>query len=484
MGDKLEENGSDNQDDLSFEELLESYDSTMDHEIHQGEKIQGEILSIGSDSIYIGTGTKSDGVVKKSELLDKDGQLPYGVGDTIELYVTALTESEIILSKALSGAGSTGMLEDAAHSQTPVEGKVTGTIKGGYSVDLMGKRAFCPISQMDIKYIETAEDYVGNTFNFMITRFAEGGRNIVVSRRKLMDEELKLKKQAFLSTLSEGDILTGEVMKLMPYGAFIELIPGVEGMAHISELSWARVEKAEDVLKPGEKVQVKLVKFETKEDSENPRLALSLKQVSTDPWDGVSETIKTGDQVTGRVVRLAPFGAFVEIAPGLDGLVHISEMSHTRRVLKAEDVVSQGERVQVVVKSIDPENKRISLSIKDALGDPWVGAAAKFPKGTVVEGIVEKKEKFGLFITLEAGITGLMPASLYSRASKPSEVESLKPGNRISVMVEGMDEDNRRATLAPPDLESGDAWKKFTGPKEESMGTMGSLLMEALKKKK
>ncbi len=485
MADQFGDNESDNQEEESFAEMFASYDAEINHDIRQGDKIEGKIISIGQNAVYISTGSKSDGVVDKAELLDKNGELPYAVGDALTLYVVSMNESEVTLSTALSGAGTDSMLEEASYSRTPVEGKVSGTIKGGFSVSVMGKRAFCPVSQIDIKYVEDTEEYVGNTFNFIITRFEEGGRNIVVSRRDLLNMENKEKQDEFFKDVTEGDILRGSVTKLMPYGAFIELVPGVEGMAHISELSWSRVEKPEEAVKQGETVTVKLLKIEAKEGSDLPKISLSIKQAqSEDPWDSQAADLSAGDQITGKVVRLAPFGAFVEIAPGMDGLVHLSEMSHIKRIVKADDVVTLGEMIQVVVKDIDIQKRRISLSIKDAHGDPWTGVADKYQPGTIVETTMEKREQFGIFLTLEPGVTGLLPASLMAKAAKTSDYESLKPGDKVSVMVESADEDKRRISLAPPELKDSDDWKKFAAPKKESMGDMGSLLMEALKKKK
>jgi small subunit ribosomal protein S1 len=485
MADQFGDNESDNQEEESFAEMFASYDAEINHDIRQGDKIEGKIISIGQNAVYISTGSKSDGVVDKAELLDKTGELPYAVGDVLTLYVVSMNESEVTLSTALSGAGTDAMLEEASYSRVPVEGKVSGTIKGGFSVSVMGKRAFCPVSQIDIKYVEDTEEYVGNTFNFIITRFEEGGRNIVVSRRDLLNMENKEKQDEFFKDVAEGDILRGSVTKLMPYGAFIELVPGVEGMAHISELSWSRVDKPEEAVKQGETVTVKLLKIEAKEGSDLPKISLSIKQAqSEDPWDSQAADLSAGDQITGKVVRLAPFGAFVEIAPGMDGLVHLSEMSHIKRIVKADDVVSLGEMIQVVVKDIDIQKRRISLSIKDAHGDPWTGVADKYQPGTIVETTMEKREQFGIFLTLEPGVTGLLPASVMAKASKPSDYDSLKPGDKVSVMVESADEDKRRISLAPPELKDSDDWKKFAAPKKESMGDMGSLLMEALKKKK
>jgi small subunit ribosomal protein S1 len=272
---------------------------------------------------------------------------------------------------------------------------------------------------------------------------------------------------------------------LMSYGAFIELTPGVEGMAHISELSWSHLEKPEEVVQPGDSVNVKLLKIESSKESNTLKISLSMKQTSLNPWDSLENSFKTGDQVTGKVVRLASFGAFVEIAPGVDGLVHISEMSHTKRVLRSEDVVQKDEMVQVVIKSIDMDSKRISLSIKDALGDPWTGVSTKYELNSIVQGILEKKEQFGLFINLEPGVTGLMPASHIKSAANSSDFEKLKPGDSVSIMIQAVDEDLRRITLTSPDQKEGDNWKQFADSKKsQSLGTMGDLLREAMEKKK
>ncbi|MBU1345162.1 MAG: 30S ribosomal protein S1 [Proteobacteria bacterium] len=485
MTNENDDNEVDNTDEMSFAQLFESYDSKIGHELNQGDMVEGQIISIGSTSVYIDTGTKSDGVVSKAELVDENGDLPFKAGDKIKLYVVSLTESEIILSKALSGAGKATLLNEASRNRTPVEGKVTGVIKGGFSVDIMGKIAFCPVSQIDVKYVENQEDYVGQTLHFLITRYEEGGRNIVVSRRDLLNEEIQEKQKAFFEKVKEGDTVHGTVTRLMSYGAFIELMPGLEGMAHISELSWSRIEKPEEILQPGDVVAVKLLKIEPSKGSDALKISLSMKQTSSNPWDSVESVFNTGDQLSGKVVRLTSFGAFVEIAPGVDGLVHISEMSHTKRVLRPDDVVQVGDRVQVVIKSIDMDSKRISLSIKDALGDPWTGASAKYEINSIVEGHLEKREKFGLFITLEPGVTGLMPASNISSAPNASDFEKLKPGNSVQVMIQEVDEEKRRITLTSPDQKEGDNWKQFADSKKsKAAGTMESLFLEAMKNKK
>jgi len=486
MTDSIDDNnGFEDTEEPSFAELFESYDSKIGQELSDGDMVEGKIIAIGEARVYVDTGTKSDGVVDKAELVDENGEFSFKAGDIVKLYVVSSSESEIILSKALSGAGKANMLKDASHSRTPVEGKVTEVIKGGFSVDILGKRAFCPVSQMDVKYIENQEEYVGGSFHFLITRFEEGGRNIVVSRRDLLNEEIEEQRKLFFDKVKEGDTVPGVVTKLMSYGAFIELTPGVEGMAHISELSWSHLEKPEEVVQPGDSVNVKLLKIESSKESNTLKISLSMKQTSLNPWDSLENSFKTGDQVTGKVVRLTSFGAFVEIAPGVDGLVHISEMSHTKRVLRSEDVVQKDEMVQVVIKSIDMDSKRISLSIKDALGDPWTGVSTKYEPNSIVQGTLEKKEQFGLFINLEPGVTGLMPASNIKSAANSSDFEKLKPGDSVSIMIQAVDEDQRRITFTSPDQKEGDNWKQFANSKKsQSLGTMGDLLKQAMEKKK
>ncbi|MBN2297292.1 MAG: 30S ribosomal protein S1, partial [Deltaproteobacteria bacterium] len=436
-------------DQQTMADLLDAYSPDTDNAIRVGDKITGTIISIGKESIFVDTGRKIDGVVDSQELIDENGDLPYAVGDTIELYVVSIREGEIRLSRALSGIGGQNMLQDAYEQALPVEGRVTETIKGGFSVDVIKRRAFCPISQIDTVYVEQPEDYVGKTFRFLITELKEGGKNIVVSRRVLLEQEQKKEKKEFLDTLSIGTVHKGRVNTLMPYGAFIELIPGVEGMVHISEMSWSRLNSPDEVLQAGDTVTVKIIDIQTDNKSGEKKLSLSMKQIGEDPWESILKRFKTGDKTRGRVTRCMDYGCFVEIEPGIEGLVHISEISYKQRVNKPQDIVSVGETVDVMVKEIDPEKKRISLSMKDAEGDPWIDAVDKYKVDQAVEGIIEKKERFGFFITLEPGITGLLPKSRISRFHDPSSIEKMAQGERIMVLVEEIDPDQRRITLGP-----------------------------------
>ena len=473
----------DEEPEESFADMLESYSAGMNEDIRVGDKIHGKIISISDKAVFVDTGSKADGIVETGELLDDKGELSYAVGDLLDLFVVAANESEIRLSKAIAGVGGLSMLQDAYSNRIPVEGKVIQTIKGGFQVEVLKRRAFCPISQIDTQYVENGDAYVGQTFEFRITRLAEGGRNIVLSRRDLLEAELQKVRKAFMQELFVDQIHTGKVTRLMPYGAFVELIPGVEGMVHISELSWSRLEKPDDAVNPGDKIEVKVLRIEP--GNKQMKIALSAKQVTGDPWERVSEDVETGTKVTGKVTRCAPFGAFVEIRPGIEGLVHISEMSYTKRVLHPEELVQPGQTISVMVKDVDPTKRRISLSMRDAEGDPWLDVKDKFTAGQPVQGTVEKQEKFGIFIALAPGIVGLLPRSVIKQSSKASRIESLKPGDSIDVVVDTLRAAERKISLGLGEGAEESNWRQFSSKKQDGGGGLGALgekLAEALKK--
>ncbi|MFC1816657.1 30S ribosomal protein S1 [Thermodesulfobacteriota bacterium] len=481
-----EDVNNENQDweEESFADLLESYSSDMKDDLQVGDKISGKIISIGRDSVFLDTGTKVDGVVERAELLDDQGNLPFNEGDEVELFVVAMDEHEMRLSKAISGVGGLELLRDAFKNDIPVEAKVIATCKGGFNVEILQRRAFCPVSQIDVKYVETPDDYVGETFEFLITQLEDRAKNIVVSRRKLLARAMEKEKEAFFSTLNAGDILEGRVTRLMPYGAFVELIPGVEGMVHISELGWSRVEKPEAVVRLDDRVSVIVLDITDSDKKNQKKISLSMKQIDDDPWDTVTEKFQSGNKVSGKVTRCVKFGVFVEISPGIEGLVHISEMSYAKRVINPEDVVAVGETVSVLIKELDPKGRRISLSIRDAEGDPWLEVSDKFRVGQLVDGTLEKKEKFGYFVTLSPGITGLLPKSKFSGAEKPGSIEQLKQGDSIAVLVEEIHPLDRKITLAPGDAKTEGAWKDFAKGKDAaSMSELAEKLRQAMEAK-
>lgn len=476
------ENQNNNGEDKSFAELLESYSPDMNTEIRTGDKIRGRIISIGESAVFVDTGSKIDGAVDKAELLDENKELPFHEGDELELYVVSADESEIRLSRAISGAGGLNLLRDAHKGGVPVEGKVLSTCKGGFRVEVLKKKAFCPVSQMDLVFVENPEEYVGQTHEFLISRIEENGRNIVVSRRKLLDLELEKIRTAFYDTLETGDTYDGRVTRVMPYGAFVEISRGVEGMVHISELSWSRLATTEEAARPGDVIRVLVTGIETDEKSGRKKIALSAKQVDGNPWERVTENFRAGEKVKGKVTQCMAYGAFVEIAPGIEGLVHISEMSYTQRVMKPEDIVQPGETISVMIKDISPDEKRITLSLRDAEGDPWMDVPDKYKIGQVVNGKIEKKEKFGYFITLEPGITGLLPKSKISRSGSASQIEKLKEGGSITVMVDEIKAADRKITLGPGDANEEGDWQEFAAAPANTMGALGEKLQAAINK--
>jgi Ribosomal protein S1 len=483
----------------SFAELFEASYAGQAEPLNVGDKISARVISIGADSVYLDTGTKVDGVADKKELLDAEGNLPFKEGDSVDLYVVSKTRSEIVLSRALAGAGGLEMLQNAKDAGLPVDGRVKETCKGGFSVEIMGRRAFCPVSQIDARFVENPEEYVGKTLQFVISKLEERGRNIVVTRRALIERERQAATEEFLASVKPGDELDGTVARLTDFGAFVEIAPGLEGMVHVSELSFARVAKPEEAVSVGDKIRVKVLGVEPGKKPGQMKISLSRKQTMSDPWADVSGKLKEGEKVTGKVVRLADFGAFVELLPGVDGLVHVSEMSYTKRVNKPSEVVNPGDEVTVVVKEIDPLKRRISLSLKDAEGDPWTEAAAKYTPGTQVTGTVEKRETFGIFVTLEPGITALLPKSRMAVAVDPKPFDALKKGDSVTLVVEDLRANERRIALSPLEVrenaaqpggrENNNDWKAYAKPakpaeKSAGFGSLGDMLAQAMKGKK
>ena len=485
----------------SFAELFEEYSQGLGESVKVGDKVTGRIISVSGDSVFIDTGTKIDGVAEKPELLDDKGEFPYAEGDEIELYVVQADASTIKLSRALSGAGGAEILREAYESRLPVEGRVQSTCKGGFNIEVMKRRVFCPVSQIDTRFVEDPETYVGQEFQFLIEKFEQNGRNVVVSRRRLLEREQSAAREEFLASVKPGAVLEGTVVRLQPFGAFVELVPGVEGLVHISELGYARVATPEEVTAVGDKVQVKVLEIAAGKKPGQLKISLSVKQTQADPWETVSERVKIGEKVTGKVVRCADFGAFVEILPGIEGLVHVSEMSYEKRVTKGDEIVKPGDMVSVVVKDVDPAKRRIGLSLKDAAGDPWMEVPTKYASGQAVQGTVEKRETFGLFITLEPGITALLPGANIRKAIDPKPFDALKPGDAVSLVVENVDAGARRISLAPADVKDEDEWRSMAKPRKNAgaprssapktvvagdsggFGSLGAALQQALKDK-
>ena len=508
----------------SFADMLAAHEEEQAAtRLEVGQKVKATVVAITNDAVFVSTGSKVDGLVEKSEL-EQDGVAAVAVGDVLDLYVVHVSPHEVRLSKVVRGAGSLSILEEAKEASLPVEGKVTAVVKGGFSVDVMRRRAFCPLSQFDIRPVDDPESFLGKTYNFVITRLEQNGRNIILSRRVLLEAEQAESRDAFLAGVAVGDVLEGEVKRLTPFGAFVEVAPGLEGMVHVSELSWSRAAQPDEVLTVGDKVRVKFLGSETDKKG-GLRISLSIRQITEDPWASVAERVHAGDTFGGKVLRLSPFGAFIEILPGIEGLAHLSELSWEKRVNKAEEVLTVGETVSVKVKEVDPEKRRVSLSVRDAVGNPWDEVAASFPIDSEHTGRLEKRAQFGLFVNLAPGVTGLMPNSFFSNTKGKNKFLKLNPGDEILVRISEMDLGARKLTLAPAgedaeevpgasvmrsereagegrpsrdgrdgkprgprrDKREDDEWKKHTQSGSASSGGFGSLgaaLAEAMNNKK
>ncbi len=472
----------DRDEQLSFAEMLADSEMDTGPELKPGDKVRGKVISIGQEQVYIDTGTKIDGVADKQDLLDDEGNLNIQEGDTVELFVVSMDHAGIRLAASFGVHGGTEQLVQAMEQEIPVQGKVKETCKGGYRVQVMGSHlAFCPMSQIDSRIVDDPQTLVGETLLFLVSRVESNGRNIVVSRRSLLEKEAAKALREFREKFQPGDNCQGTVTRIEPYGVFVEIAPGLEGLVHVSEMSWSRNLDPAEAVSVGEKVSAELLNIEDHE--KGVRIGLSMKKAQTDPWEKIDEIFSPGSVVDGVVTRIAPFGAFVEISPGIEGLVHVSEMSYLKRVNKPEDEVDTGQNIQVKVLNIDPQERRISLSMRDAEGDPWAEVSARYPKNSQVEGKVERMADFGMLVALEPGVVGLIPASILNR-SQDQTLTSKKPGDKIMIAVESVDEAARRISLKPAEDVQSDDWKSYATAKNKNLGSLGLQLKKAMEQKK
>lgn len=475
-----------NREDSDFAKMLGDSFKKPNRKFSPGDRVKGEILVLGREEVFVSLGTGVDGILERRELSSDPQWANVKVGDTLDLFVTQVKKGEVRVSLKATSKNVAEDLEDAFDMMIGIEGRVAEVCKGGFRVSIRGKLAFCPISQMDTAHITTPEEYIGKKFDFRITQFKEGGRDIVVSRRKLLEEEQGLSQGAFLEEKRVGDVVPGRVKKLEKFGAFVELAPGVEGLLHVSELAWSRVADPAEVVSVGQEVTVKILKIENESaeslEGKRPgstasgrgktRISLSLKQAGIQPWDQLPGQLQVGQVVSGKVTKCMKFGAFVEVAPGIEGLVPLSEMSYTKRVLRPEEVVTEGETVLVMVREVRTEDKKVLLSIKDAGADPWALILQKYPVGCPVDGIVDRREPYGLFVKLEDGVVGLLPKSK-ALESADFAFDKYKKGDAVRVQVAEVQQEQRRISLAPPSSEGAEDWKAFSAA-QSARGGMGA----------
>ncbi len=438
------------------------FDAPSRRRVELGDQIEGKIVHIDKAFVFVDLGGRGEGRAPRAQYVDEQGELTVAVGEVRSFYVIKFTREGVVLGEQLdaSGAGIEA-LEQAEASGLPLEGRVASRNKGGYVVEFGGAEAFCPISQIDLYRVEEddLDQYIGKSYRFKVIEMRDGGRSAVVSRAALLREEAAERKKETMAKLQVGEIIEGTVRNIRDFGAFVDL-GGLDGLVHVSELSWGGVDKPADVVSVGDRVEVKILEIEDR-DGKDPRIGLSIKQAQSDPWDTVNEKFHVGQRTSGKVVRTAHFGAFVEIDNGLDGLVHVSEISW-ERVARPDEVVKVGDRVEVEILDIDVARRRIGLSMKALSGDPWAEAVKDFPVGSEITGAVEKVEDFGAFIALGAGVTALLPRSEMGLGRAQTPHSAYKVGAVVSAKVLSVEPERRRMALTV--REDAD----FDGPRETS----------------
>ena len=412
---------------------------------------RGTVVGISGDFVLIDYGAKSEGMIPAADLRDPDGSLSVKRGDTFDIAITGFNSEGMATLSRVTGPRPRDWegLNRAFENKEVVAGRVTGMVKGGFTVDL-GTRAFMPLSRSGVRETADMEKLVGQEVRCRIIKIDLDEEDLVVDRRSVMEEEAQQARQTTLETLQEGAVVRGTVRSLADYGAFID-IGGVDGLLHVGDISWSRISDPSAELAVGDVLDLKVLKA----DRQTGKISLGLKQMSADPWEEAAPKLTPGDRVTGEVTRLADFGAFVEVMPGVEGLIHVSEMSWTKRIHRPADVLKKGERVEAVVLKVEPAGRRLSLGLKQVLGNPWDTIKDRYPTGKIVEGKVTRLAKFGAFVEVEEGIEGLVHISEFTnekRIQSPSEI--VKPGQAVRAVVLSADPETRRLQLGMKQLES------------------------------
>lgn len=439
-------------------QLLDSASSLTT--IAQGEIVPATIIKITDTEVVVDVGLKCEGAIPRSEFLGLDGQVSVVAGDVIHILIEHYNEQEGTVRVSYEKAALRQAWEDieqAFQDQKTITGKVLERTKGGLTVDV-GVPAFLPGSHADLRPHFNADALLGQEIPLKVIKVNRKRNNAVVSRRAVLEEDLARRKAALLEHLKEGAVLTGHVKNLTDYGAFVDL-GGMDGLLHVTDLSWGRIAHPSEAVKPGQELCVKVLKY----DPEKGRVSLGLKQLQPDPWENVPSTYHVGERVTGRVVGVVDYGAFVELEPGVEGLVHSSEMSWSKRLKHPSKIVNLGDRVEISILGVDPAQRRISLSLRHTLPDPWTTLAERHPVGSVLEGRVRNLTEFGAFVEIEEGIDGLVHLSNMNWSKDvrhPSEI--LRKGQKVEVTLLGIDSEKRRVSLGLKEV-GPDAWSEFCG---------------------
>ena len=444
-------------EESDYEHLIEDYSHLAPPS--DGELLQGHVLKVTSKEVIVDVGYKTEGMVPIEQVLQPDGTVPFQRGDTIDVVIERhgpQPEGYILLShEKATRLRCWDTLEQAHRENLLVSGRVLNRIKGGLSVDV-GALAFMPGSQIDVRPMHNVDSLIGLDIPVKILKINRRRGNVVVSRKAALEEEQTVRKSQALEHIQEGAVVTGTVKNLTDYGAFVDL-GGIDGLLHVSDLSYGRVTHPSEMLNVGDQVAVRVLKF----DRDKERISLGMKQLAPDPWLSVEERYPMQSRVVGRVVSVTDYGAFVELEPGVEGLIHISEMTWSRRMKHPSKVVKVGDQVEAVVLEVKPRERRVSLGIKQLEPDPWTTVADRYAVGSVVEGRVRKLTDFGAFVEIEEGIDGLVHISDISwtkRIKHPSE--ALKKGQIVQAAILQIDAPNRRLSLGIKQLQP-DAWETF-----------------------
>ena len=436
-------------------QITEAYDKTLSN-VNVGEVVEGTVTGVNKREVIVNVGYKSEGIIPVSEFRYNPD---LKVGDKIEVYVESAEDKngQLALShKKARQLKSWDRVNEALEKDEIIKGYIKCRTKGGMIVDVFGIEAFLPGSQIDVKPIRDYDVYVDKTMEFKVVKINQEFRNVVVSHKALIEAELEAQKQVIMSKLEKGQILEGTVKNITSYGVFVDL-GGVDGLIHITDLSWGRVNHPEEIVALDQKINVVILDF----DEAKKRIALGLKQLTPHPWEALDQTLKVGDKVKGRVVVMADYGAFVEIAPGVEGLIHVSEMSWSQHLRSAQAFMKVGDEVEAVILTLDREERKMSLGIKQLTPDPWENIEVKYPVGTKTTAKVRNFTNFGVFVEIEEGIDGLIHISDLSWTKKvkhPGEFTSV--GADIEVVVLEIDKENRRLSLGHKQLEE-NPWNEF-----------------------
>ena len=436
-------------------QITEAYDKTLSN-VNVGEVVEGTVTGVNKREVIVNVGYKSEGIIPVSEFRYNPD---LKVGDKIEVYVESAEDKngQLALShKKARQLKSWDRVNEALEKDEIIKGYIKCRTKGGMIVDVFGIEAFLPGSQIDVKPIRDYDVYVDKTMEFKVVKINQEFRNVVVSHKALIEAELEAQKQVIMSKLEKGQILEGTVKNITSYGVFVDL-GGVDGLIHITDLSWGRVNHPEEIVALDQKINVVILDF----DEAKKRIALGLKQLTPHPWEALDQTLKVGDKVKGRVVVMADYGAFVEIAPGVEGLIHVSEMSWSQHLRSAQEFMKVGDEVEAVILTLDREERKMSLGIKQLTPDPWENIEVKYPVGTKTTAKVRNFTNFGVFVEIEEGIDGLIHISDLSWTKKVKHPgESTSVGADIEVVVLEIDKENRRLSLGHKQLEE-NPWNEF-----------------------